>query len=83
MTYRSNLEKCLTEGRFAVTAEIGPPKSSDPGKIRDKAILLEGYADAFDVTDNQTAVGADVKSCGVRGPTPNGNRTYHADDVSG
>ena len=54
--YRSNLEKCLSEGRFAVTAEIGPPKSSDPGKIRDKAILLEGYADAFNVTDNQTAV---------------------------
>jgi 5,10-methylenetetrahydrofolate reductase len=54
--YRSNLEKCLSEGRFAVTAEIGPPKSSDPGKIRDKAILLEGHADAFNVTDNQTAV---------------------------
>lgn len=56
MTYRSNLEKCLSEGRFTVTAEIGPPKSADPLKIRDKAILLEGYADAFNVTDNQTAV---------------------------
>jgi methylenetetrahydrofolate reductase (NADPH) len=54
--YRSNLEKSLSEGRFAVTAEIGPPKGADPLKIRDKAILLEGCADAFNVTDNQTAV---------------------------
>ncbi|MFA5101762.1 MAG: methylenetetrahydrofolate reductase [Candidatus Thermoplasmatota archaeon] len=56
MDYRSNLEKCLAEGRFVVTAEIGPPKGSDALKIRDKALLLEGYADAFNITDNQTAV---------------------------
>jgi 5,10-methylenetetrahydrofolate reductase len=56
VTYRSNLEKILTEGRFTVTAEIGPPKSADPLKIRDKALFLEGNADAFNITDNQTAV---------------------------
>jgi 5,10-methylenetetrahydrofolate reductase len=56
VNYRSNLEKNLVEGRFVVTAEIGPPKGSDPLKIRDKALLLEGYADAFNITDNQTAV---------------------------
>ncbi len=56
MTYRSTFEKSLSEERFVVTAEIGPPKSADPLKIRDKAILLEGCADAFNVTDNQTAV---------------------------
>ncbi|HIG99791.1 MAG TPA: methylenetetrahydrofolate reductase [Thermoplasmata archaeon] len=56
MPYRSNLEKRLSEGHFVVTAEIGPPKSADPLKIRDKALLLEGCADAFNVTDNQTAV---------------------------
>jgi methylenetetrahydrofolate reductase (NADPH) len=56
VSYRSNLEKSLSEGHFAVTAEIGPPKGADPLKIRDKAILLEGCADAFNVTDNQTAV---------------------------
>jgi 5,10-methylenetetrahydrofolate reductase len=56
VSYRSTLENNLTEGRFVVTAEIGPPKSADPMKIRDKALLLEGYADAFNVTDNQTAV---------------------------
>jgi 5,10-methylenetetrahydrofolate reductase len=54
--YLSNLQKVLSEGRFVVTAEIGPPKGSDPAKIRDKALHLKGVADAFNVTDNQTAV---------------------------
>ena len=56
MSYRSNLEKILSEGRFAVTAEIGPPKGSDAKKIRDKAELVRGSANAFNITDNQTAV---------------------------
>ena len=56
MKYRSNLEKVLSEKRFAVTAEIGPPKGSDPNKIKQKAEKLKGYADAFNITDNQTAV---------------------------
>jgi len=56
MSYRSNLEKILSEGRFAVTAEIGPPKGSDANKIRDKAMLVKGSANAFNITDNQTAV---------------------------
>ncbi len=56
MNYRSNLEKILSEGRFAVTAEIGPPKGSDAKKIRDKAELVRGSANAFNITDNQTAV---------------------------
>ncbi len=56
MRYRSHLEEILVEGRFVVTAEIGPPKGSDAKKIRDKAELMRGYADAFNITDNQTAV---------------------------
>ncbi|MDI6917716.1 MAG: methylenetetrahydrofolate reductase [Thermoplasmatales archaeon] len=52
----SNLEKVLAKGDFAVTAEIGPPKGSDPNVIKRKGELLRGYADAFNVTDNQTAV---------------------------
>jgi methylenetetrahydrofolate reductase (NADPH) len=56
VSYRSNLEKILSEGRFAVTAEIGPPKGSDAKKIRDKAELVRGSANAFNITDNQTAV---------------------------
>ena len=56
MSYRSNLEKILSEGRFVITAEIGPPKGSDAKKIRDKAEFLRNSADAFNITDNQTAV---------------------------
>jgi 5,10-methylenetetrahydrofolate reductase len=56
VSYRSSLEKILSDGRFVVTAEIGPPKGSDAKKIRDKAELVRGFADAFNITDNQTAV---------------------------
>ena len=56
MNYKSNLQQVLEGGLFAVTAEIGPPKGSDPEKITDKAKMLKGYADAFNITDNQTAV---------------------------
>lgn len=56
MSYRSNLEKLLSDGRFVVTAEIGPPKGADANMIRDKVKLLRGSADAFNITDNQTAV---------------------------
>jgi len=56
VNYRSNLEKCLSERKFVITAEIGPPKGSDAKKIRDKAEFLRNSADAFNITDNQTAV---------------------------
>jgi methylenetetrahydrofolate reductase (NADPH) len=56
MNLKSNLKNVLSENRFAVTAEVGPPKGSDPSKIIDKAKILIGYADAFNITDNQTAV---------------------------
>ncbi len=52
----SRLERVLAEGRFAVTAELGPPMGGDPRTIIEKAALLQGAADAFNVTDNQTAV---------------------------
>jgi methylenetetrahydrofolate reductase (NADPH) len=56
MTPRSNLDRVLRNGEFAVTAEVGPPKGADPGIIQKKGEMLRGYADAFNVTDNQTAV---------------------------
>jgi len=56
MGFRGNLEKVLSDGKFAVTAEIGPPKGSNPNSIIEKAEILKGCADAFNVTDNQTAV---------------------------
>ncbi|MBN1903888.1 MAG: methylenetetrahydrofolate reductase [Deltaproteobacteria bacterium] len=56
MTVKSNLKRVLEEGKFAVTAECGPPKGADPDVIMQKAALLKGIVDAVNVTDNQTAI---------------------------
>ena len=55
MTPESRLETLLKRGEFVVTSEIGPPKSADGASVREKASHLKGYADAFNVTDNQAA----------------------------
>ena len=52
----SNLERILGAGHFAVTAEVGPPRGPDPEVVKKKAGILRGIADAYNVTDNQTAV---------------------------
>lgn len=52
----SRLERILAAGHFAVTAEVGPPRGPDPQAVRTKAHLVRGIADAYNVTDNQTAV---------------------------
>ena len=52
----SNLERILTAGEFAVTAELGPPKGPDRAVVDKKKELLVGVADAINVTDNQTAI---------------------------
>lgn len=56
MRSESRLEKILDNEIFAVTAECGPPRGADPEVIKKKAELLRGYADAFNITDNQTSV---------------------------
>jgi methylenetetrahydrofolate reductase (NADPH) len=56
MKTRSNLERVLEAGQFAVTGELGPPASADPEVIRKKAKILKGHVDAFNITDGQTAV---------------------------
>jgi 5,10-methylenetetrahydrofolate reductase len=52
----SNLQKILDSGKFAVTAEIGPPRGADPSHMIELAGKLKGSADAFNLTDNQTAI---------------------------
>jgi 5,10-methylenetetrahydrofolate reductase len=52
----SNLERVLAAGEFAVTAELGPPMDSNAEVVLEKARLLKGCADAYNITDNQTAV---------------------------
>lgn len=56
MNSKSQLENALEEGKFVVTAELGPPKSADPDIIKKKCEILRGYVTAANITDNQTAV---------------------------
>jgi len=56
VTSSSNLERVLRAGHFAVTAELGPPKSADSHVILEKCGCLAGNVDAANVTDNQTAI---------------------------
>jgi methylenetetrahydrofolate reductase (NADPH) len=52
----SNLERILQGGHFAFTAELGPPRGANAGRIREKAGHLKGNVDAVNITDNQTAM---------------------------
>ena len=69
----SRLEKVLAAGHFAVTAELGPPKSADADFVRKNAKYLKGVVDAVNITDNQTAIvrmssiaaGVIAKECGL------------------
>lgn len=56
MGIEGKLKKVLDSGQFAVTSELGPPKSVDGGVIRKKAKILKGVADAVNITDCQTAI---------------------------
>ncbi|MBN1109850.1 MAG: methylenetetrahydrofolate reductase [Methanomassiliicoccales archaeon] len=51
----SRLQAVLDDGRFGVTAEIGPPRSCDEEGLRTLARRLKGCAHAFNLTDNQGA----------------------------
>ncbi len=52
----SNLERMLAAGHFAVTAELGPPKSADAKAVSKKCRYLKGFVEAANITDNQTAI---------------------------
>ncbi len=52
----SNLEKVINSGEFVVTGELGPPKSADGDFIKHHAEMLRNHVDAFNLTDNQTAI---------------------------
>jgi len=49
------LAAALRSGRFAVTAEVGPPRGADVTELRHTARLLRDWVDAANVTDNQGA----------------------------
>ena len=52
----TNLENILNSGHFALTAELGPPKSADVEVLKTKTGYLKGVVDAVNITDNQTAI---------------------------
>ncbi len=52
----TNLEKILESGKFAVTAEAGPPKGTSAAVVQRKGEILRNCCDAVNVTDNQTAI---------------------------
>ena len=49
------LERVLRAGEFAVTAEITPPDSAEPGEVYDRAAMFDGYVDAINATDGSGA----------------------------
>ena len=51
----SRLERVLRSGRFAVTAELNPPDSSDPQAVYDRALVLASVCDAINATDASAA----------------------------
>ncbi len=69
----STLEKVLSAGHFAVTAELGPPQNANPEAIKKKARHCAGNVEGANITDNQTAIvrmssiaaGVIALSCGV------------------
>lgn len=51
-----NFQQKLASGQKVITAEITPPRSSDPLHFQNMARLLKPYFDALNVTDNQRAL---------------------------
>jgi len=50
------LNELFEQGKFVVTAEVGPPKGVDIHEMLTDAELLRGQVDAINVTDQQSAV---------------------------
>jgi methylenetetrahydrofolate reductase (NADPH) len=50
------LRQALAEGRFAVTAEVTPPRGGDPCRTLEAATALKGLVHAVNVTDGSRAV---------------------------
>jgi len=50
------LQQALDQGRFAITAEVMPPRGGDPARTLEAARALSGWVDAVNVTDGSRAV---------------------------
>jgi len=52
---KSGLREKLAAGRFAITAEVAPPASTDPEMLLSRVRPLKGLVDAVNVTDAASA----------------------------
>lgn len=46
----------ISQGKFVLTSEIGPPKGVDIKEVLEDALLIKGKVDAINVTDLQSSV---------------------------
>ena len=51
----SNFTKALDSGRSLITCELNPPKGTDLRPMWKKAGLLDGWVDAFNITDSASS----------------------------
>jgi methylenetetrahydrofolate reductase (NADPH) len=54
-TSPGRLERVLRSGQFAVTSELAPPDSADPGEVYERARMFDRYVDAINATDGSGA----------------------------
>ena len=54
-TSPGRFERVLRAGQFAVTTELDPPDSADPGDVYRRARVFDGYVDAINATDGSGA----------------------------
>ncbi len=52
----NNFQQAVQNGEFLVTAEVAPPKGSDPSHMLEVARLLKGRVHAVNITDGSRAV---------------------------
>jgi 5,10-methylenetetrahydrofolate reductase len=51
----NKFKEALTNNKFAITAEVGPPKGADTGKLKEHIEVIKDLVDGINVTDNQSA----------------------------
>jgi 5,10-methylenetetrahydrofolate reductase len=54
--YYGRLHRTLAAGRFAVTAEIVPPRGASLSGVKRRARIIKDWIDAANITDGQSAV---------------------------
>jgi 5,10-methylenetetrahydrofolate reductase len=52
----NKFKQAFDDGKFVVTAEVGPPKGTEIEKLKEDIELLKDKVDALNVTDNQSSV---------------------------